>query len=328
MYYNAMEGPLKSQKERSVAYSPSFVYFTDLIPELQRKVAVFLKYKDLMGLCETSKMIRKGIYEEDFFWKEKSYYDFEGVYCIQERDGWITQYRHYMKEFSLDLIAALYKQKREEVLRFMSINRQRELLIVDMKDIQGSTPLIEAAGSGYEDIVRELLALKADPNIKNRGEDEEYTALMLASGDGYLDIARQLLNERADPNIRSHLGETALTMASEFGHLELVQTLLDGDSDPNIQTNYGNTALMFASRSGYLKMAQWFVNKGAKLNLQSNLGETALMMASRNEHIEMVNYLLDQGADKDIQDVRGKTALDLASMRARSRAISDIISAH
>jgi ankyrin repeat protein len=53
----------------------------------------------------------------------------------------------------------------------------------------GATALMWAAHRGYTDVVRMLLNVGADVNMRNQGG---YTALMLAEFNGYSDVVRLL----------------------------------------------------------------------------------------------------------------------------------------
>lgn len=60
---------------------------------------------------------------------------------------------------------------------------------VNVRDENGSTPLIEAARGGHDDVVQALLVARADVKVKdNRGK----TALMYASEGGHNEIVKLL----------------------------------------------------------------------------------------------------------------------------------------
>ena len=60
---------------------------------------------------------------------------------------------------------------------------------VNGTDVNGNTPLIEAARFGHDDVVSALLIARADVNVKNRAGK---TALQLASEGGHDEVVRLL----------------------------------------------------------------------------------------------------------------------------------------
>ena len=83
--------------------------------------------------------------------------------------------------------------------------------------------------SGHADVVRVLLAAKAEVNAKT---SEGATALYLASKSGHADVVRALLAAKADVNAKIGNGTTtALTEASQNGHGDVVRLLSNAGAD-------------------------------------------------------------------------------------------------
>jgi len=75
------------------------------------------------------------------------------------------------------------------VQALLDANTQRAanaFVVVDAKQLGGNTPLMLASARGRSDIVRLLLAAKADVSAAN---DEGKTALMLALGNDHPEVA-------------------------------------------------------------------------------------------------------------------------------------------
>ena len=87
------------------------------------------------------------------------------------------------------------------------------------------------------------------------------TALMGASLNGHLDVVRALLAAKANVNAKYSDGMTALMMASSKGNLDLVQALLAEGADVNAKTSNGVTALMLAKDA---EVRALLVRAGAK----------------------------------------------------------------
>jgi hypothetical protein len=147
-----------------------------------------------------------------------------------------------------------------------------------------------------------------------RGPKPGLTALMQAAGKGDLDQMRQRLAENADPNARDSSSATALIYATQTANAEPVGILLQARADPNLPTYSGQTATMAASISyrAPVEKLKALVAAGADVNVQDNDGETALMLAVRYhfEQPDVAAFLIESGARRDVRDAKGLTALD------------------
>jgi hypothetical protein len=82
--------------------------------------------------------------------------------------------------------------------------------------------LIQAAGEGDLQKVRELLAKGADVNAKR---DDGETALLAATRRGDARVVQELLAKGADAKVRDNLGDTALNIASDKRNQNIVELL-------------------------------------------------------------------------------------------------------
>ncbi len=73
--------------------------------------------------------------------------------------------------------------------------------------------------------------------------------LVLAAGAGRLDIVRYLLDEGADVNARERQGNTALTEATYYGHVAIMKELLLRGADVNAVTANGTAFDIAFSRN-------------------------------------------------------------------------------
>ena len=220
----------------------------------------------------------------------------------------------------------------------------------------GETALIGATFKGHLDIVKELLAHKADPNIKR---NDGMTALIFAAQEGHLDIVKELLAHKADPNIQRNDGATALIFAAEKdylgivkellvykstdlnikrndgmtaliravakGHLDIVKELLAHKANPNIQRNDGATALTFAAEKGCLDIVKELLTHKANPNIQRNDGTTALIFAAQEGHLNIVKELLTDKANPNIQRNDGTTALIFATQEGYLDIVKELL---
>ncbi|TEB25632.1 hypothetical protein FA13DRAFT_1149808 [Coprinellus micaceus] len=95
-------------------------------------------------------------------------------------------------------------------------------------------PLAWAATEGDVDLVNQLLAWGADPNLK--GGWCQRSALHTCALSGKDKVARNLLEHGANPNIQNTHNWTPLHYASRGGHFRVVQCLLEFQADPNMKS--------------------------------------------------------------------------------------------
>lgn len=125
---------------------------------------------------------------------------------------------------------------------------------VNFEDVNGTTPLMAASGSGHSEVAKLLLAQKAGINYQNK--DFGMTALMYAaSPDGKLEVLRVLAEAGADTNLKTTHGWTALMIAAANGHPDMVKILLTHNADRGIKNTNGQTALDIAVEKGHKELA-------------------------------------------------------------------------
>ena len=88
-----------------------------------------------------------------------------------------------------------------------------------------STPLIEAARGGHEEVIRVLLKAGA---VVNKTAKQGISPLHLAAKFGHIDVVNLLLESGADPDKASNSGMTALQLALTNGHHDVCKALIQG----------------------------------------------------------------------------------------------------
>jgi ankyrin repeat protein len=118
--------------------------------------------------------------------------------------------------------------------------------------------LLGAASSGDCDVVSELLARGANPDVAGPWNDR---ALQCAAGCGRADIVRLLLNRGAKVNYRhENRGWTALIAAAQRGYVEIVRMLIEAGADPLIPFEDDMpqvTARLYAMENRHLEVAKY-----------------------------------------------------------------------
>lgn len=115
---------------------------------------------------------------------------------------------------------------------------------VNQANARGETPLVFAASSGEEMMVKRLLQAGADPNVKfNRAG---YTLLMDAAFEGLTPVAHDLIRAKANINSQDKGGQSALHYAAKEGHRELIELLIKAGADKNLTDHNNKRALDYA----------------------------------------------------------------------------------
>jgi len=110
----------------------------------------------------------------------------------------------------------------------------------------GNTLLSNAARFGCAGVARVLISAGADPNARssrlpsNQAVGE--TPLYLAAMDNHLDVVKILIAAKADVNAKKQGGITALMIAARYGQLESVEALVAAGADVNSRDENGRTA--------------------------------------------------------------------------------------
>ncbi len=170
-------------------------------------------------------------------------------------------------------------------------------------------PLAAASYEGHLEVVRALLAAKADVNAKG---ERGLTALMLSSKRP--DVMQALIDAGANVNAKEAVpgiyyleeqerysrhnsgppagGCSTLAIAAMRDYAGAVRTLLAAKASVDAPCYYGETALMLASREGHLAIVKMLIGAGANINAMNDEGDTVLKSAARYGNLDIVQALL------------------------------------
>lgn len=181
---------------------------------------------------------------------------------------------------------------------------------LDGLDGQGLGALHHAAKDRKVAVVRELLARKANANLK---DSDGWPVLAHAVLRDDPDLVRLLAAASADLELRNGRGLTPLALAIETRKSRAALALIEAGA--NVRATYGEsrvTPLMLAAAMGLADVLQKIVERGANVNDTNAQGLDALMVAAANNRSECVQMLLGAGASRDRRTADGKTALSIA----------------
>jgi ankyrin repeat protein len=171
------------------------------------------------------------------------------------------------------------------------------------------TPLLKAAWDGELEIVQYLISKGANVNAIDGSTNG--TALMNAVVGNHTEIVKALLAAKADVKVKNRFDFNAFTSAVAAGNQEIAALLLDAGAKPDDGAS-GLTPLAFAVSSGNNDMARFLVSRGAKVNHASEIGQTALISAILAAQVESVKTLIELKADVNAAMKDGTTPLKLA----------------
>ena len=164
---------------------------------------------------------------------------------------------------------------------------------VNQPDGYNNYPLIEAAKSGHETVIVQLLNAGAYINQK---DNQGMTALMWAgiSLSSKLSTMQVLVRHKADVNLGNNFHETALyQMIGLRKEIDSAQLLIDAGADVNAKNAFGVTPLMIAAEKGSFNTVLMLLNAGANPNYVSANNNTALDMAVRGNHDNVAKLLTE-----------------------------------
>jgi ankyrin repeat protein len=186
---------------------------------------------------------------------------------------------------------------------------------VQAKQVEGSTPLYQAASLGHGHAILQLLLEQgADPNISTANGR---TPLMAAASRGDTSALRLLVEAKATVDARDSAGETALMLAASDNKPDAVQFLLEHGADARARTKRNETALGNAGTAGTEETVKLLLERGAEVNVRNIRGYTPLMLAASSDTVPAgaVKRLLSAGAETTFRDDYDETARDLAAKR-------------
>ncbi|CAB0029330.1 unnamed protein product [Trichogramma brassicae] len=207
--------------------------------------------------------------------------------------------------------------------RFFEINDElNQLVEVDAKNEEGSTPLHLALSRGCKKLNELLLKRHADPNIAN-AEGRTPLHVICQREDDDVDLVKMLFemgdkfNKPIQVDARDKSGCTALHLALNRGHQQIAEWLLRRGADLNLANAKGSTPLhlISAGKMDCADLLQTFFEisdeqtRPVEVDARDNEGKTPLHHAISHRHKKLFELLLRRGFDPNVADNDGSTAL-------------------
>ena len=189
-------------------------------------------------------------------------------------------------------------QERDKVLCELVCNEKEDVATYyatrsDAKDMADGSTLREASRLGYLTVVRCIL--ERGTETVDESNDSGWTPLYWASLNGHVEVVKALLAAKAEVNKSSNGGTTPLHGASSKGHVEVVKALLAAEAEVNKSDIGGRTPLYMASYKGHVDVVKALLAAEAEVNKSNNNGWTSLRAAIANSHPEVAAVLREAG---------------------------------
>ena len=192
----------------------------------------------------------------------------------------------------------------------------------------GTTPLMEAAIGGHNQVVKELVREGARVNVK---DNDQQTALYYASWMGHCSVVKTLCAAGADTNVQDQWGVTPLMRAAEWGSDEMVCELIRAGASVNVVTSSGwlfgpaagSTALHFAAECNHIKCGVLLVEAGADMTARNKDSRSPLGIA-RGDFLQTIRQAQSFSTNRIVAVIgnaeHGKSTL-IAALQAEGKSI-------
>lgn len=204
--------------------------------------------------------------------------------------------------FASDLGKAITEGNIEQVKSILNANPG----LLDLKDSQGRTPIIQALSEGQKEIALELIGRGADVSI---GDNENTQPIHFAAMIGSIELFELVRSKGIDPDRKDDNGITPLFYSIQGRHPEMSRYLIEKGADLKVVSNTRWTLLLYAVVFGQVETVQLLVAKKADINQKNRDGFTPLHSAVSFGQTDIVKILVENGARIEETNNHGETPL-------------------
>ncbi len=184
-----------------------------------------------------------------------------------------------------------------------------EIKLLDEKE--AFKALKTAAISGNMDRTRVILHL--NPKLLNMQDTFKQTPLFNAAFANQMEIVKFLVARRANTAVGNVNGDTPMHAAAENGWIKVVKFLISRGASIYLTNKNGETPLFRAVSGGHEDVAALLVEKGLLVDGMDINRNTPLHRAAARGDTKMVDFLLSAGASKSRKNKEEQTPFDLAN---------------
>lgn len=203
----------------------------------------------------------------------------------------------------------------EEILNYIlkqcSYDSSNE--VINIQDDRGHTPLINAVIAENNSMVKTLIKLGANVNMKNKDGN---TSAHFAAGDGSVERLEILVDAKADINCTSSSG-TPLHWAAGKGRAKAIKYLIEKGVDINSLNESGLPSVLLAAVAGSDEGTTLLIEAGCDIGLIVSGNLTLLHICAENGLKNSVAAILRTETGKkscQIETVDGNLPIHLAAM--------------
>jgi len=203
----------------------------------------------------------------------------------------------------------------------------KEFVDLEIRNLDGKTPLHEATQHGQQQLVDLLLQAGAKVNQLKRADWSP--AMLAVTHPGRLAVLKSLLQAGVDVNIMNKDGWGVFHIATRTGDLDVLIYLLKLHPKAwDTVSKNGRTPLHTAALSGSKETVELLLKAGAHINRCDGCGSTPLMDAVRADSVETVDLMLSwKELDKETVDKVGRNPVHVGAEAGSIQALQSLTKA-